>query len=383
MKLERSARASLITALLPSDDENTAQDYDDYALPFLPDKEEEEEEKVKVKQIVESQKSKTEKRARSETPKSDKKRKRLYDESPESNQDSDASDEYKPEKEESSSEESMEEVVENLNAEVESDFIVEDDDESDDNLVVSKKNESKKSISSKLNNGNQNSVLSKSTLSKLTAFNASTSSPSVDDLSISRHDWPHLKYDFLQPNSIRDLYKRRPDDPEYDNTTLFIPKHHLDKQTPCHKQWWEFKSKNFDALLLFKMGKFYELFHMDAVIAVNELHINFMKGEIAHAGFPEKAYKDKADVLIQRGYKVIRIEQTETPQMMDQRIKKCPKTVSKDDKVVRREICQITTKGTRVCSVLDAETSSDHNHFLMAICENVSIVKEILFICKY
>lgn len=37
------------------------------------------------------------------------------------------------------------------------------------------------------------------------------------------------------------------------------------------------KSQNFDIVLFFKVGKFYELYHMDAVIAANELNLTFMR----------------------------------------------------------------------------------------------------------
>lgn len=48
--------------------------------------------------------------------------------------------------------------------------------------------------------------------------------------------WPHLKYDFLQPENIKDKDKRRPDDPEYNSRTLYVPKDFLDNQTPvCMK----------------------------------------------------------------------------------------------------------------------------------------------------
>lgn len=43
------------------------------------------------------------------------------------------------------------------------------------------------------------------------------------------------------------------------------------------KQWWELKSKHFDCVFFFKIGKFYELYHMDAVIGVNELSLTYMR----------------------------------------------------------------------------------------------------------
>ena len=47
----------------------------------------------------------------------------------------------------------------------------------------------------------------------------------------------------------------------------------------------------------------------------------FQKGDYAHCGFPEIAYTRFADALISKGYKVGRVEQTETPDMMNERLK--------------------------------------------------------------
>lgn len=86
---------------------------------------------------------------------------------------------------------------------------------------------------------------------------------------------------------------------------------------------------------------------MDATIGVKELGFTYMRGEYAHSGFPETAYDRMATSLVERGYKVARVEQMENPDMMSERVKKT-KNPTKFDKVVKREICQITNKGTQV-----------------------------------
>lgn len=48
-------------------------------------------------------------------------------------------------------------------------------------------------------------------------------------------------------------------------------------------QWWQFKAVNMDTVLFFKMGKFYETFHMDADVCVRELGLIYMKGKGWHA----------------------------------------------------------------------------------------------------
>lgn len=47
------------------------------------------------------------------------------------------------------------------------------------------------------------------------------------------------------------------------------------------------------------------------------------------------------------------------------------KKPSKFDKVVRREICRITSKGTRTFGIIDGETNDAENSFLIAISEKV------------
>lgn len=158
--------------------------------------------------------------------------------------------------------------------------------------------------------------------------------------------FPHLKHEFLDPKKIKDKMKHRPDHPDYNPGTLYVPDSFLKEQTPAQRQWWEFKQDHYDKVLFFKMGKFYELFNMDAVLAVERCGLIYMKSKvIAHCGFPEAAFERYAEVLVDSGYQVVRIEQTETPADMEVRCKKISRP-TKFDKVVRREICRVQSKGT-------------------------------------
>lgn len=66
------------------------------------------------------------------------------------------------------------------------------------------------------------------------------------------------------------------------------------------RQWWEIKSRYADVILFFKIGKFYELYHMDAVIGIQELNLIAVKGNFAHCGFPETAFPKMSDRLVQK-----------------------------------------------------------------------------------
>lgn len=67
-------------------------------------------------------------------------------------------------------------------------------------------------------------------------------------------NWLHNKLDFLKPHKICDINKNRPDHPDYDIRTLYVPDDFLNKQTPAMRQWWILKSKHFDSVLFFKVS---------------------------------------------------------------------------------------------------------------------------------
>ncbi|OUC48374.1 MutS domain V protein [Trichinella nativa] len=180
----------------------------------------------------------------------------------------------------------------------------------------------------------------------------------ADDVSFLKESstqqrFKHLDFEFLKPEKIRDLNRRRPDDADYDARTLFVPESFLKEQTPAHRQWWLMKSQHFDTILFFKVGKFYELYHMDAVVGVKNLNLSFMKGDYAHCGFPEVSFDRFSDQLIEHGFKVARVEQTETPEMLQKRAHQ--ELLPSKEKVIRREICRIITRGTKTYNFLETE----------------------------
>ncbi|XP_063157819.1 DNA mismatch repair protein Msh6 isoform X1 [Candoia aspera] len=182
--------------------------------------------------------------------------------------------------------------------------------------------------------------------------------------------WEHDKIDWLQDGKRKDGHRRRQNDPDYDPSTLFVPEDYLKNCTPGMRKWWELKSQNFDAVIFYKVGKFYELYHMDAVVGVNKLGLVFMKGTWAHSGFPEIAFDRFSNILVQKGHKVVRVEQMETPEMMEARCKSLAHP-TRFDRVVRREVCRIISRGTQTYSILDGDYSETHNKYLLCIKEKI------------
>lgn len=295
-----------------------------------------------------------------------------------SDSDHDGSDaEFKPDgKEAASSEEASSGVDENESSDTEAESVA----ESPIKIPSKRKRSEVKKPAKRSSLGNECSetpkraaTVSSEAKSKLTSFAAPESfesqanacSGGTGGVSV----WEHEKLDWLQEGKRRDAHRRRQGDPDYDPCTLYVPEDYLNKCTPGVRRWWQLKSQNFDAVICYKVGKFYELYHMDAVTGVNELGLIFMKGTWAHSGFPEIAFGRFSDVLVQKGYKVARVEQTETPEMMEARCKSSGHS-GKFDKVMRREICRIITKGTQTYSVMDCDPSENHSKFLLCLKEN-------------
>ncbi len=108
-------------------------------------------------------------------------------------------------------------------------------------------------------------------------------------------------------------------------------------ETPLMKQYFEVKSKHPDALLLFRVGDFYETFGDDAVTASKVLGIVLTKranGSAQHvelAGFPHHSIETYLPKLVRAGYKVAVCDQLEDPKLTK--------------KIVKRGVTELVTPG--------------------------------------
>src|ERR1700748_231792 len=134
-----------------------------------------------------------------------------------------------------------------------------------------------------------------------------------------------------------------------------------DPTTPLMQQYHAIKSRYPHALLLFRLGDFYELFYEDALLASRELQItltsrNREKGQpIPMCGVPYHSADGYMARLIRAGFKIAICDQMEQP--------------GPGKKLVRREVVRVVTPGTATHgAVLDAR----ENSFLAAIAKNSS-----------
>ena len=129
-----------------------------------------------------------------------------------------------------------------------------------------------------------------------------------------------------------------------------------DPTTPLMQQYHAIKLRYPHALLLFRLGDFYELFYEDALLASRELQItltsrNREKGQpIPMCGVPYHAADGYIARLLRAGFKVAVCDQMEAP--------------GPGKKIVRREVVRVVTPGTATdVAVLDAK----ENNFLAAV----------------
>jgi len=100
------------------------------------------------------------------------------------------------------------------------------------------------------------------------------------------------------------------------------------KETPLMGQYNSIKSKHPDAILLFRVGDFYETFSQDAVITAKVLGIVLTKranGSASHielAGFPYHALDTYLPKLVRAGYRVAICEQLEDPKLTKSIVKR-------------------------------------------------------------
>jgi DNA mismatch repair protein MutS len=135
----------------------------------------------------------------------------------------------------------------------------------------------------------------------------------------------------------------------------------IEATTPLMHQYQGIKSRYPHALLLFRLGDFYELFYEDAIIAARELQItltsrNREKGQpIPMCGVPYHAADGYIARLIRAGFKIAICDQMELP--------------GPGKKIVRREVVRVITPGTATDgAVLEAR----ENNFLAAVAKDAA-----------
>ncbi len=127
-------------------------------------------------------------------------------------------------------------------------------------------------------------------------------------------------------------------------------------ETPLMKQYYSIKEKHPDAILLFRVGDFYETFGDDAIKASKILGITLTQranGAATYvdlAGFPYHAVDTYLPKLVRAGQRVAICEQLEDPKMTK--------------KIVKRGVTELVTPGV---SINDNVLETNQNNFLASV----------------
>jgi DNA mismatch repair protein MutS len=137
------------------------------------------------------------------------------------------------------------------------------------------------------------------------------------------------------------------------------------KSTPMMRQWERVKAQYPDALLLFRMGDFYEMFGDDAVIVARECELTLTsRSKDANAtpmcGVPYHAAERYIAMLLSKGYRCAMCDQVEDPKYARG--------------LVKREVTRVLSPGTVLeDSLLSSVGASRANNFLAAISADASL----------
>ncbi|MBP6731807.1 MAG: DNA mismatch repair protein MutS [Chitinophagales bacterium] len=129
-----------------------------------------------------------------------------------------------------------------------------------------------------------------------------------------------------------------------------------DTETPLMKQYNAFKAKYPDAILLFRVGDFYETFGEDAIRASAALGITLTKrsngkaGHIELAGFPHHSVDTYLPKLVRAGHRVAVVDQIEDPKFAKG--------------IVKRGVTEMVTPGV---ALKDNILSTRSNNFLASV----------------
>src|SRR5437588_5142740 len=134
-------------------------------------------------------------------------------------------------------------------------------------------------------------------------------------------------------------------------------KHMSASVTPAMRQYFDAKQQHRDAILLFRMGDFYEMFYEDALVAARALELTLTSrskdangGGIPMCGVPFHAVDGYITRLVKKGFRVAICDQVEDPRQAKV--------------LVKREVVRVVSPGTLTdANYLDAREPA----FIMSI----------------
>ena len=130
-----------------------------------------------------------------------------------------------------------------------------------------------------------------------------------------------------------------------------------DQLTPMFRHYVDIKDQYPQALVLYRIGDFFETFFQDAITIARELeivltnkHAGEAVGKIPLAGIPHHALDRYCGLLVEKGYAIAICDQVENPALAQG--------------LVRREVVRVVTPGT---VLEEGMLSARHNNFLAAV----------------
>ena len=137
----------------------------------------------------------------------------------------------------------------------------------------------------------------------------------------------------------------------------------MEKLTPVMQQYLAVKRENPDAILLYRLGDFYETFFEDAVTLSKELELTLtgrdagaVYGRIPLAGIPAKAINSYLERLVEKNYRIAICDQLEDPKFAKGLVKRGVTRVITAGTITESDFLEKNTNNY-ICSIFKDEKS--------------------------
>ena len=147
---------------------------------------------------------------------------------------------------------------------------------------------------------------------------------------------PFIIPSWFQKENIKDKQGKRPDEEDYDPTTIYVPLDELRKMKSIWREYWEVKSNHFDKLVVTKRWQFNHFLYDDALIVHKEFNLklcNWLATPIVTVR--DGSLAQYIPKLLALGYKIALMEELGM-------------SVQGDESTIERGLCQIHTRGTSI-----------------------------------
>lgn len=161
------------------------------------------------------------------------------------------------------------------------------------------------------------------------------------------------KFEFVR--NPQDQNRRRPGDPDFDHTRIYIEPAVWNKLSEPQKLYWGIKKDNYNKIIFYQQGDFFNLFGPDAQVGIKEFDFKY-NSVLDSVGFNRSSLDKYLLMFASRGYAVMVVQQETTAETDLEKEQKKAKKATEARKVTeqftpgtRRQLAQVENIADNIC----------------------------------